>query len=175
MAKTSLVLTLIGKDRPGLVESVARIVADHDANWLESRMAHLAGHFAGILRVEVAPDRSESLAGALRSLDEADYEAIVHADASPPADDASPLLLLDLAGADHPGIVRAVTRVLAAQGVNVEELSTETTEAPNTGQPIFHATAKLRLPPGVAQQTLREALEAVAADLVVDIKLAPEG
>ena len=48
-----LVLTLIGPDRPGLVEAVAEVIAGHGGNWLESRMAHLAGQFAGILRVEV--------------------------------------------------------------------------------------------------------------------------
>ena len=50
---TDLVLTLIGSDRPGLVEAVAEVIAGHGGNWLESRMAHLAGKFAGILRVEI--------------------------------------------------------------------------------------------------------------------------
>ncbi len=44
-----LVLTLIGPDRPGLVEAVAEPIAAHGGNWLESRMAHLAGQFAGIV------------------------------------------------------------------------------------------------------------------------------
>ena len=48
---TDLVLTLIGPDRPGLVEAVAEVVAAHGGNWLESRMARLAGKFAGILRI----------------------------------------------------------------------------------------------------------------------------
>ena len=49
----TLVLTLIGPDRAGLVEAVAAVVADHGGNWLESRMSRLAGQFAGILEVEV--------------------------------------------------------------------------------------------------------------------------
>ena len=47
----SLVLTLIGPDRPGLVERVSDVVASHGGNWLESRMAHLAGQFAGKLDI----------------------------------------------------------------------------------------------------------------------------
>ncbi|MEM8864715.1 MAG: ACT domain-containing protein [Planctomycetota bacterium] len=176
MPKTSLVLTVLGVDRPGLVESIARLVADHQANWLESRMAHLAGHFAGILRVEVEQSQADALTAALRTLgaegEGAGLETVVHPDATPAAtSDAAPLLL-DLTGADRPGIVREISRVLAAQGVNVEELATETHAAANTGHPVFRATAKLRLAAGGSEAALREALEAVAADLVVDLSLA---
>ena len=172
MSKTSLVLTILGGDRPGLVEAIAQIVADHDANWLESRMAHLAGHFAGILRVEVDPDRADVLTAALKTIDDAGLETLVHHDASPVDANQAPLLQLDVMGHDRPGIVRAISRVLAAQGVNVEELSTETTAAANTGQPVFRARAKLRLPAGGSEAALEDALAAVAADLVVDVTLA---
>ena len=50
----SLVMTVIAPDRPGLVEALAATVASHQGNWVESRMAHLAGQFAGILHIEVA-------------------------------------------------------------------------------------------------------------------------
>ena len=48
-----IVLTIIGEDKPGVVEWISGLVADHQANWLESRMARLSGKFAGILHVEV--------------------------------------------------------------------------------------------------------------------------
>lgn len=177
MAKTSLVVTILGPDRPGLVEALARTVAEHDANWLESRMAHLAGQFAGILRVEVDAAQADGLADALKSVGEgaAALEAIVHPDATPVATSDAVPLLLDLMGHDRPGIVREIARVLAANGVNVEELATETVVAANTGQPMFRATAKLRLPKGCSEDALRDALEAVAADLVVDISLGVQG
>lgn len=172
MSKTSLVLTVLGDDRPGLVESLARAVVEHDANWVESRMAHLAGHFAGILRVEVEADRADALAAALRGLAAAGLESIVHPDVSMAAPRGMPLVQLDLVGQDRPGIVREISRVLAAQGVNVEELHTECVAAPTTGQSLFRASARLRLPAGVSEASLRAALEAVAADLMVDIELA---
>ena len=50
---TYLVLTIIGEDRPGIVESLAEIISDYSGNWLESSMSQLAGKFAGILRVSV--------------------------------------------------------------------------------------------------------------------------
>ena len=174
MSKTSLVLTILGPDRPGLVEQIARLVAEHEGNWLESRMAHLAGQFAGILRVEVDADRAEALSASVAGLAQSGLESIIHPDpaaASIGADDR-PLLHLDLMGQDRPGIVREISRVLASLGVNVEELTTECRAAAETGHPTFHVEAQLRLPPSVTDGALRDALEAVAHDLMVDIKLA---
>jgi glycine cleavage system regulatory protein len=172
MSKISLVLTLLGDDRPGLVDSIAQVVAEYGGNWIESRMAHLAGHFAGVLRVEVDSAQAEALAAALRSLTLAGLDLVVHPDASAPmAPSNQPLIHLDLVGQDRPGIVREITRVLARLGVNVEELSTECKAAAETGQPVFRASADLRLRGSVTEDDLRRALEAVAVDLMVEITL----
>ncbi|HMP08628.1 MAG TPA: ACT domain-containing protein, partial [Lacipirellulaceae bacterium] len=85
MNTTSLVLTVLGPDRPGLVESLARAVAEHGGNWVESRMAHLAGHFAGILRVEVDADRASALAAAVAALGSTGLESLVRPHLAPPA------------------------------------------------------------------------------------------
>jgi glycine cleavage system regulatory protein len=169
---TSLVLTVLGPDRPGLVESIARIVAEHGGNWIESRMAHLAGHFAGVLRVEVPAERAAALQTALAALRAHGLESLVHPDAGPPPVAGSPLVQLDLVGQDRPGIVREISRVLATLRVNVEEFTTDCSAAANSGQPLFRARATLRLPPGVFEATLRTALEQVAHDLMVDLRLA---
>ena len=66
---SNLVMTVIGADRPGLVEMVAARVADHGGNWLESRMCRLGGQFAGILRVAVAARARDGLVNALRTLE----------------------------------------------------------------------------------------------------------
>jgi glycine cleavage system regulatory protein len=172
---TFLVLTILGPDRPGLVESIARLVAEHGGNWIESRMAHLAGQFAGILRVEVPADRAEALSAAIRELSAAGLESVVHADRTPTpvTTDAekAPTIHLDLVGQDRPGIVREISRVLSSHGVNVEELNTACMSAALSGQSLFKCTADLRLPPGLATERLRSALEAVAADLMVDLTL----
>ncbi len=171
MSKTSLVLTILGQDRPGLVDAIARTVAEHGGNWVESRMAHLAGQFAGILRVEVDTQQSEALQAALDSLAEGGLESTVHADASAPAAVEKPAVQLSLVGQDRPGIVREISRVLATHGVNVEELNTECKRAPNSGQSLFQAKAQLRLPEGMSEESLRTALEEVASDMMVDIHL----
>jgi len=176
MDQISLVLTVLGKDRPGLVESIAQVVAEHGANWVESQMAHLAGQFAGILRVEVAQDQADRLTDALRRLDDQTLDLVIHPDAIEVDLDESgspknPLVRLELIGQDRPGIVREITHVLAMAGVNVEELTTERTAAPTTGQLLFQATAMLRIPSGVSQSDLRSSLEKLAADLMVEISL----
>src|SRR4029453_6131175 len=110
MGKTSLVLTVLGSDRPGLVESLARTVAEHGGNWIESRMARLAGHFAGILRVAGVAAKAGAVGAALRALSDAGRESIVPPDATAAPASSAPLVQLDLVGQDRPGIVREISR-----------------------------------------------------------------
>src|SRR5262245_2256078 len=122
-----LVMTIIGPDRPGLVESVAAIVAEHGGNWLESRMSRLGGQFAGILRVEAPTERESALRSALKQLEPQGLTVVVQPDKAPapPAPAAAQLSSLDIIGHDRPGIVRQISRTLTQHGVNVEELETE--------------------------------------------------
>lgn len=163
-------MTVIGKDRTGLVESLARLVADHGGNWLESRMCRLGGEFAGILRVHVPADRRAALEQALSRLP--DLTLVVRADEAAGKTGKSQLASLEVVGHDRPGIVREITHVLASQGVNVEELATECTSAPMSGEPLFRASAKLLLPAGVTPSALRQSLERAATDMTVEVTLA---
>ena len=167
---SSLVLTLVGPDRPGLVESVAQLVATHGGNWLESRMARLGGQFAGIVRVEVPGTTEAALRTALTALAARGLAVGVAVDpaAAAPGTAGAPAVL-ELIGQDRPGIVHQVTRVLAAHGVNVEELTTECVSAPMAGGQLFQAKASLLLPPGVDTAAIRRDLERIAADLMVDL------
>jgi glycine cleavage system regulatory protein len=159
---TTLVMTVIGADRPGLVQLVAARVADHRGNWLESRMCHLGGQFAGILRVEVPAEQADELGRALRGL-EAEAPAAAGSSAT-----------LELVGQDRPGILRQVSAVLAAHGVNVEELSSECVSAPMGGGNLFQAWATVMVPPPANMAALRADLEKIAADLMVDLRLQPK-
>jgi glycine cleavage system regulatory protein len=171
---TDLVLTLIGPDRPGLVEAVAAIIASHGGNWVESRMTRLAGKFAGILRAEVPPGRLPDALQALRGLEAQGLRVL--AETAADAEEARPAspptkMLLELTGLDHPGIVREIAQLLAANGVNVEELVTNRTSAPMSGEMLFQARAHVAVPAKANITELRTALERAASDLVVDLKL----
>ena len=165
----SLVMTVIGDDRPGLVEQLARTVADCDGNWLESRMSHLAGKFAGILRVDVPAEKVAPLLETLRGLESGGLR--VASEASAAAAQEAPAVRLELMGADHVGIVRDIAALLARRQINVEEFNSDCVPAPMSGQMLFQATALLRLPPGVTEAELRADLEDVAQALMVDIPL----
>jgi glycine cleavage system regulatory protein len=165
-------MSIIGEDRPGLVASVATLVQEHGGNWLESRMSHLGGQFAGILRVEVAEDRQAALVSALQTLGSRGLAVVVHPGVHPPSAAAGPSSVLELVGQDRPGIVRQISHALAARGVNVEELHTECASAAMSGQTLFKARAKLTIPKSCDVAQLRRELEEIAADLIVEISLA---
>ncbi len=168
---TQLVMTIIGPDQPGLVEAVSRVVSVHGGNWLESRMAHLAGQFAGILRVEVPLGRADALTDALTDLENSGLKVVIQRSHDDGPDTPFRRIQLELAGSDHPGIVQHITEVLASHGVNIEELSTEVTSAPMAGTPMFVAGAVLQVPTSLKLDELTKALEAVAADVMVDLTL----
>ncbi|WP_414662136.1 glycine cleavage system protein R [Horticoccus sp. 23ND18S-11] len=172
----TLVMTVIGADRPGLVQMVAARVADHGGNWLESRMCRLGGQFAGILRVEVAAERRDELVNALRTLEVDGLRVIIHAEGGPAGGAgavAGSLASVDLVGTDRPGILRSVSGVFAAHGMNVEELASERVNAPMDGGVLFQARATVFVPATVKIAAVRADLEKIAADLMVDIKLRP--
>lgn len=166
-----LVMTMIGQDRPGLVEMVARLVASHGGNWLESRMCRLGGQFAGILRIQVAEPQQAALTRTLQDLATHGLSVVVHPDDAVAPTPGGRLALIELVGQDRPGIVRHISSILAAQGVNVEELRTECVSAPMTGELLFKAQARLQVPPVCNLANLRRELERAAGDLVVDVSL----
>ena len=175
----TLVLTVIGADRPGLVQLVSTRVADHGGNWLESRMCRLGGQFAGLLRVEVEELRRQELVNALLTLEVDGLRVIIHAGGAPGeasgeaevAASRGSLVTVELVGTDRPGILRSVSGVFAAHGVNVEELASERENAPMGGGVLFKARATVLVPPQVKLSAVRADLEKIAADLMVDLKL----
>jgi glycine cleavage system regulatory protein len=167
----AIVMTVIGPDRPGLVEAVASLVAEHGGNWLESRMSRLGGQFAGILRVELADSAVSELTAALEGLETRGLAVVVQADPTGRVDSAAKLSVLEIVGQDRPGIVRQISGALAGYGVNVEELHTECCSGAMSGETIFRARAKLSLPPGCDSSEVRRRLEKIAEDLIVEISL----
>lgn len=169
--RTSLVLTIIGPDRTGLVEAVAAAVAEHDANWLESSMARLAGKFAGVLRVDAPTDKIADLTHALNQLRDQGLSIIVETSDTTDADTDSHALTLNLLGHDRPGIVRDISQALAQHHVNVIEFNTCVESAPMTGEPLFKATATLHAPADTPLDQLRDSLDQIANHLNLDLHL----
>jgi len=165
-------MTVIGQDRPGLVDSVAGLVAEQGGNWLESRMSRLGGHFAGILRVEVPQEREGALVAALEGLASRGLTVVVHPDQPRPEAQTPRLSVLEIVGQDRPGIVRQISHALASFDINVEELETECGSAAMSGETLFKARARLNIPESCNAAEIRQKLEKIAEDLIVDISLA---
>jgi len=167
---TSLVLTVIGPDKPGLVEMLAQTISDHQGNWLESGMSRLAGKFAGILIAQVPQDKADQLCAALQELDGQDLKITVER-AAEAAEASRKTFTLELVGHDKPGIVRDISQALAKRKINVEKLSTELVSGSMSAELLFKAEAELSADPAADLDALQDDLEAIASDLMVDITL----
>lgn len=168
MAK--LILTVLGNDRPGLVDRVATAVAEHDGNWEESRMIHLADQFAGLLLVSVADQQADSLGRALEALNSANIQIVVKRSSAEPAAEPERVIALEFVGQDHPGIVQDIAHAVAEHGVSIDEFDSNTESASMAGGVLFRAHARLRVPDRVPIDQLRDDLERIADELMVDIQ-----
>ena len=166
---TCFVLTVIADDKPGLVETLAEVIADHKGSWLESSMSQLAGKFAGILRVSVATNRAQNLIDALSSLP-AELKLVVEQAEAEELPDKPTTVDLNLMGNERPGIIREIFHALAMLSVNVEQLSTLCEPAPMSGDVLFRAQAVLQVPTGILVEDLQEVLERLTDDLIVELK-----
>lgn len=166
--ETVLVLTIMGPDRPGIVDSVSAAVAAHGGSWQRSRMAKLAGQFAGILEVAIDDAAADGLRSALAALASEALTVFIAGSEVVAAPVAPPRLQVSVVGHDRPGIMRAMARALTARGLNVLELESGCAYAPMSGDRMFEARAVVELPAGVAAEDVRADLEALAGDMMVD-------
>jgi glycine cleavage system regulatory protein len=166
---TTLVLTVVGDDRHGLVAAVADIVDAHGGNWENSELAELAGAFAGIVEVSVPAAREAELRGALGAL-EGMLSVTVHAGAAAVAASGRRFTIRVL-GNDRPGIVREVSSTVAAHTLSIERMTTETRDAAMAGGRLFEATIVASVPASVDVGEVRASVEALATDIQVDVAL----
>ncbi|HEY4037482.1 MAG TPA: ACT domain-containing protein [Burkholderiaceae bacterium] len=169
--QASLILTIVGADRPGLVNLISDRVTAFGGNWLESRMANLAGQFAGIVHLHVPESNAEPLIVAFRELEAQGLRIVVTRFTERSEGGAGRRMKLELIGQDRPGIVRDISHALASRGVSIEELVTDGVSGSMSGESLVRAYAQLRVPADLATTQLRAALEALANDLMVDLTL----
>lgn len=165
----SLVITILGTDKPGLVSSISEVLESHGANWSESRMAHLAGKFAGILQVSVSETNIEALSVALETLQSQNLRIQIETAQTKPK--ATNTLNIEILCQDRVGIINDVTEVLAKLNVNIEELDSTVKEASMAGGMLFNAELTLGLPEEITPEAVEDALEEMSDQLMIDIKL----
>ena len=164
---TLLAVTVLGDDRPGIVADVATALAGLGCNLEDSTMTLLRGHFAMVVLVRT--DRSvEEVATSLRPLTDTGALAVdvrpipEHGEAGVPGT----AYTLHVHGADRPGIVAAMTNVVARHGGNIVDLGTR------LGQDVYVLVAEFVLPGEAAIEAVEEDLASVAQDIGVDFHVA---
>lgn len=177
----SLLLTVIGDDRPGLVSAVSHLVSAHGGSWQRSQMARLSGKFAGIALVEVPEAEVAALEAALAGLAVDGLQVgVERADevgagegggARGPSAREGTDVRLHLLGQDRPGIVAEISAALAAHGVGIDELQTGVSDAPMAGGRLFEVDALLSIPATADLVEVRAGLEQLADELMVDLRL----
>ncbi len=165
----SFVISVLGDDRAGLVDALSGVITDHGGNWDRSHMTQLAGKFAGVVLVTLSGERSSEFIQALESLE---HSGLLHLSVEQGHDKtvAGAAIEIRLVGNDHPGIVHELSHLLANRGISIDDLQTRTSPAPMAGGSLFEAVARVRLPANVSSDSVIDEVEALAADLMVDIE-----
>ncbi len=163
-----LVLTIIGKDKTGLVKQLSDVFLQHDANWQASNLSYLRGFFAGVIEVSVSPEHYQNLANDLRTIK--GLELSIHS-CSELEEQPRQELELVITGNDRKGIVQELSSVISHKGANIIKFVSTHQTAPNWGGELFHAVAKIGLPTGLSADSIVDALEQIATDIVVDVEL----
>ncbi len=167
---TRIILTVMGSDRPGLTQSLADAVLKAGGNWLESQLARLGGKYVGAVLVELDGAQLDALESEIRKIDASGLAVSLVLAGEEPAPSGTSLAI-ELVGQDRPGIVREVTGALAALGVNIEDFSSGTENTAWSGELLFRARARLTVPQGVSVDAVREALEDISGEIMVDLTL----
>ena len=166
--RVSLIITILGPDKPGLVESLSETLSKFGGSWTESRMAHLAGKFAGLLQISFPAENVEPLTKAICKLETDNFKIHVEkadGEVSKPVK----ILKLELLGQDRPGIIYDITQQLAKLEVNIEELESHIREASMSGEILFCAELTLGLPANVTSDEVQDALEEMSDQFMIDV------
>lgn len=165
----TLVMTLLGPDRTGIVEELAAAVRSVDGNWLDSHLVHVGGQFGGVVHLALPADRVEQFGSRVKDLErKASLRCLVAACGSDP--EPGDVVSLDVVGQDRPGIVFALGDALAEFQVNVESMDTTTSSAPMSGETLFHASLRVRTPADVDFPALERRLEEIGDELMLDVR-----
>jgi glycine cleavage system transcriptional repressor len=167
-------VTIIGKDRPGIVADTAEVLFALGCNVEDSSCTMLGGEFAMILiishekpfskkRLEsefAAKNTGNGLSAFIRTLkdDEVCYREPV-----------GELCLVSVYGSDKPGIVYRITRELADREVNITDLNTKLIGS--AAEPVYVLMLEAALPPGMSVEDATHLLEKLKKELSVEISV----
>jgi methionyl-tRNA formyltransferase len=167
----SLVVSIVGPDRHGIVSSISERAQRYSANWAASRMARLAGEFAGMVHFEVPRENADALAAALRAMESSGLQVVVVKSDGASVAPSLRGVELELVGEDRVGIVSRLTKILAERGISIETIHTEIVRSGMSGKQTFKVGAALLVPGNLSLDALRQELGTLASEMMVDIAM----
>lgn len=172
--KTYLVISALGKDRPGIVSALSKIIAEHDCNIEDSRMTVLGGEFAAMLLVEGKWNTLAKVENALPEL-EKQMGLTIAIKRTGERESVRALIpyAVDVVSMDHPGIVNSLAHFFAERDINIEDMVTSSYAAPHTGTQMFSVHITVGIPANVHIATLRDEFMDYCDDLNLDSVLEP--
>ena len=170
-ATTSLVVSIVGADRHGIVSLLADRAQRFGANWAASRLTRLASEFAGTVHFEVPRENADALENALRGLESSGLQIVIARSDGAMVPESLRSVELELIGEDRVGIVSRLTRILAERSISIESIHTEIIRSGVSGKQTFKIEAHLLVPVALSVDALRLELGTLASEMMVDIAL----
>ena len=169
-----LVITASGEDKVGLVDRLSSRITESGCNIEESRMAVLGGQFALIMLLSGPWNALSKLEGQLDGLGDQLGLTLIHK-RTQKRERTQPAIPyeVDVVAMDHPGIVRDLAAFFSRNGINIEELQTDTYPAPHTGTPMFSVTMTVGIKADAHIPTLRGNFLDYCDDLNLDATFEP--
>lgn len=166
-----MILFVVGKDRPGIVDDVSTILFEQNANIEDSRGAALGGGFGIMILFSCRENDLPKIEESLKSLHEMGFRTMLHE-----ADDPAALprqaeipLAFEVTSMDHPGLVKKVVHILRGHGVSIDSLNTIVTTAPLSGTPLFNLSLEAGVPADQSITAVKSELSNLAADENFDL------
>lgn len=167
-------VTAIGADRPGIVAGVSGVLLEHGGNIEDSQMTILRGRFTMMLIVSANDGvDSKRLGKDLEQVrNDLGLDALSLSEVTEPQAEAGrlPSHIVSVYGADHPGIVHAVSSTLADQGVNITDLTTRLVGG-DDGEPLYAMMLEIAPPAGVSVEKIEQALRDVSERQGVEVTI----
>ena len=161
----SMLITLTGPDRPGVVELLSGWVAELEGSWKDANLHYVAGQFAGIIEVNLPVGRQAELANSLQGL--RDYQYLIQPIEQSRAE-VQHKTRLTVTGNDRSGIVKEISQAVNQAGGNILKLKTRCRPAPNWGGDLFRAQLLVGVEHTQQLDNIRANLESISNDLMVD-------
>jgi len=169
-----LVISALGRDRPGIVNELSKAILDYGCNIVDSRMTVLGGEFAIILMVSGHWNQIAKIEAALPKF-EANLGLVVSSRRTV-ARKVQPDLIpydIEVVAIDHPGIVHQLTNFFSTRHINIEDLSTGSYYAPHTGAKMFTLNMIVGIPVTMSIAEIREHFLTFCDDLNLDATMQP--